>query len=146
MDQAERMSVETECWFVLCAQLPGAGPAYHYTSPRLRREALEDASAMVTAFQKTTYTLNIAKRKDAKQITEKYEKQIAEERQRKLAAENMAVAAQTSREQAEAEVEKRRQEAELLQAELAAQKAIVESYRAQLASNISPQNDNPPSH
>ena len=116
------MSNETECWFLLCAQLPGSGLAYHYASPRLRREALDDASQMVTTFQQATYALNLAKRKEAKEIAETYERQLTEERAGKHKAEKDAA--------------EHRQRERVLLDELEAQKAVVESYRVQLASMI----------
>jgi hypothetical protein len=124
--QVERLSLETDSWFILCAQLPGSGPTYHYTSPRLRREALEDATSMVSTFQTTTYGLNLAKRKDAKEIVDNYEKMLTKERERIQVA--------------EAEADKSLQREKLLQTELEAQKALVEAYRTQLASKFQVEN------
>jgi chromosome segregation ATPase len=101
---------------MLCAQLPGSGTPFHYSSPRFRREALDDASKMVSTFQTATYALNLAKRKDAKEITENYQRQLNEARAREK--------------EAEKEVDEGRQRERDLLAELEAQKAAVEAYRA----------------
>lgn len=116
------MSNETECWFILCAQAPGSGPPYNYTSPRFRREALDEASQMVSTFQQATYALNLAKRIGAKEIAETYEQKLIEER--------------TGKKKAEEEVSKGRQREQDLQDQLEMQKAVVDAYRAQLASRI----------
>ena len=95
---------------------------------------------MVTTFQNATFLLNLAKRQEAKEIAESYEKKLTEERAHKMEAENKAAAATKGKEVAE----KREQE---LLAELEAQKAAVAEYRAQLASaiRVGPQSDSPAS-
>jgi FixJ family two-component response regulator len=77
---------------------------------------------MVSTFQKSTYALNLAKRKEAKEIAANYDRQLTEERASKL--------------EVEKELVQGRQREQLLQDELKAQKAAVEAYRAQLASRI----------
>jgi len=74
---------------------------------------------MVSAFQAATYALNLAKRVNAKEIAQKYEKQLTEARSRK--------------EEVEVEVAKGHQREQDLLAELEAQKAEVNAYRARLA-------------
>ena len=74
---------------------------------------------MVSAFQATTYALNLAKRVNAKEIAQKYEKELTEARSRK--------------EEVEVEVARGRQREQDLLAELEAQKAEVNAYRARLA-------------
>jgi hypothetical protein len=81
---------------------------------------------MVSTFQTTTYSLNLAKRKDAKEIADNYEKKLTEERERIKVA--------------KAEVDRSLQREQLLQAELEAQKAVVEAYRTQLASKFRVEN------
>lgn len=77
---------------------------------------------MVSRFQTATYALNLAKRKDAKEITENFKRQLAD--------------AHTREKEAEKEVDEGRQRERDLLAELEAQKAAVEAYRTQLASRI----------
>lgn len=76
---------------------------------------------MVSAFQNTTFALNLAKRHEAKQIAENYKKQLAEALERGKAAEK--------------ENQSRQRERDLL-AELEGEKAAVKAYRDQLASRI----------
>jgi chromosome condensin MukBEF ATPase and DNA-binding subunit MukB len=83
---------------------------------------MEDASGMVSAFQAATYALNLAKQVNAKEIAQKYEKQLTEARSRK--------------EEVEVEVANGRQREQDLLAELEAQKAEVNAYRARLASRL----------
>jgi uncharacterized protein YlxW (UPF0749 family) len=73
---------------------------------------------MVSAFQAATYALNLAKRVNAKEIVQKYKKQLTE--------------ARSSKEEV-VEVAKERQREQDLLAELEAQKAEVNAYRARLA-------------
>ena len=77
---------------------------------------------MVSTFQQATYALNLAKRIGAKEIAETYEQKLIEER--------------TGKKKAEEEVSKGRQREQDLQDQLEMQKAVVDAYRAQLASRI----------
>ena len=77
---------------------------------------------MVSTFQQATYTLNLAKQKEAKEIAETYEQKLIE--------------ARSGQKKAEEEVVKGCQRERALLDELEAQKAEVDAYRAQLASRI----------
>ena len=77
---------------------------------------------MVSSFQNATFALNLAKRHEAKQIAENYEKQLVEALERGKAAEK--------------EVNQSRQRERDLLAELEGAKAAVKAYRDQLASGI----------
>ena len=60
------MANETGCWLVLTAQHSNSGTAAaHFTSASFRRDAKEDAIAMVNIFQKATSALMLAKRGEA---------------------------------------------------------------------------------
>jgi len=72
---------------------------------------------MVSTFQTTTYALNSAKRKDAKEITENY----------------LLKHTRTGEKEAEIKVDEGWQREKDLLVELEAQKAAVKVYRAQLA-------------
>ncbi|KAF8697716.1 hypothetical protein AX14_001274 [Amanita brunnescens Koide BX004] len=73
--RCERLSQETNCWLVLAAQHSSSGTAAtHYTSPNLRRDAMEDTLGIINKFQSVTSSLLQAKRQDALEIA----RQLAE--------------------------------------------------------------------
>lgn len=66
LTQCEKLSAETNCWLVIAAQHNGSGSAAtHFTSPSLRREAMEEVVGIINSFQEITSMLLSAKRQDA---------------------------------------------------------------------------------
>ncbi|TFK70211.1 hypothetical protein BDN72DRAFT_744032, partial [Pluteus cervinus] len=73
--QAERLSMESGCWFVMTGQHANAGQgAFIYASPRIRDEAMKETHEMCTIFSRTTGALITARRTSAKEIAVKLTK------------------------------------------------------------------------
>ncbi|KAG6809447.1 hypothetical protein H0H92_000227 [Tricholoma furcatifolium] len=85
--RSERLSEETNCWFLLLSQLPTAKGLIHFSSSRLRREAKDDVTRIVNEFQLVTRSLLAAKRDEAAAILKRYD-----ESQAKLDKVNMELA------------------------------------------------------
>ncbi|KAG6827241.1 hypothetical protein H0H92_012651 [Tricholoma furcatifolium] len=71
--RSERLSEETNCWFLLLSQLPTSKGLIHFSSSRLRREAKDDVTRIVNEFQLVTRSLLAAKRDEAAAILKRYD-------------------------------------------------------------------------
>lgn len=70
--QAERISNETNCWIFIGAQHPNASAQFiHYTSPRLRADAMEEIGEVVNSFGDLTKSLIKACRDQAWELAKK---------------------------------------------------------------------------
>ncbi|KAJ3504075.1 hypothetical protein NLJ89_g8131 [Agrocybe chaxingu] len=125
ISRAERLAEETDCWLIVIGQQPGEGPALHYTSSRLRREARNEATAIVDQFQQLTYALNLARTQDALQLQSAYEDKIQQERDRSDNAKKTAEAAQQ-------EVRRITEDAEKIREENGANMSLIAKLRAEL--------------
>jgi hypothetical protein len=66
MAQCEQISHETGCWLFLAAQHPNATKPYlHYTSPRLRRDAMPQTTAITNQFHGLMTDLHRARYQNA---------------------------------------------------------------------------------
>lgn len=73
LSQAERLSAEANCWIFLGGQHPNANaPFLHYTSSKLRADALQEATALANTFGDITYGLTQVRRHEAMDIAKKY--------------------------------------------------------------------------
>lgn len=71
--QAERLSAESNCWIFLGGQHPNANaPFLHYTSSKLRADALQEATNLANTFGDITYSLTQVRRHEAMDIAKKY--------------------------------------------------------------------------
>jgi len=62
----------------------------HFTSDRLRRDAIEDATKIISDFQQLAYSLNLAKRKDAREIQKSYQEKIEQAQKEAQRAKELA--------------------------------------------------------
>jgi predicted short-subunit dehydrogenase-like oxidoreductase (DUF2520 family) len=116
--QCERASTETSCWLIVAAQHPNASaPFIHWESPRIRRDAKDDAKDIIKRFNMTITSLMNARRQDALEMG----KALAE--------------AQKRGEDAEVEAESSRQALKKQESELAAKDAIITKYKMILGRN-----------
>ncbi|CAA7271058.1 unnamed protein product [Cyclocybe aegerita] len=94
LSRAKRLAEETDCWLITIGQQPGKGPAVHYTSSRLHHEAHTEATAIVNQFQQLTYTLNLARTRDAVHLQTMYKAKLQEEHESRDMAQKKADTAQ----------------------------------------------------
>lgn len=66
--QCEALGEETGCWLMFAAHAGGDTTAVHYTSRALRRDAVDETTAMVKDFMTTTSRLKLAKRRHANDL------------------------------------------------------------------------------
>ncbi|PPQ69412.1 hypothetical protein CVT26_002450 [Gymnopilus dilepis] len=84
LQRCEDLSTETGCWLFFAAQhVTAREGAISYASPRLRREALEQAERIATDFNTTAARLRTSRRVEAVQLSE----QLEEVERQRLAAE-----------------------------------------------------------
>jgi len=123
--QCERLCQETDSWLIICAQHPGGAPTLHYTSDRMRREAIGETTEIVAKFQDLAIGLNRARIMNIRDLDRTYQEKLSAARMEQDAAEDGARLARDREQQA-------LQEAENARAKVLAQKALIARYEAQL--------------
>jgi septal ring factor EnvC (AmiA/AmiB activator) len=104
MSQLDRISAQTNCWLFIGGQHSNAGSQFiHYTSPRLRKDAKQDAQRLTNQFNFIVNGLMHARRKDALELG----KTLAESRQETAVVREQMRAAQKALADREEELQRK---------------------------------------